>query len=312
VQSTSPAARFGRIVTAMVTPFTASGALDLEGARRLAQRLVEDGNDGLVVSGSTGEAPTLSDDERVALWQAVVGAVDVPVIAGATSNDTAHSLALVRRAEQSGVAAVLAVTPYYNRPSQSGLEAHFRAIAGATQLPVILYDIPIRTGRRIARETMLSLARDVENIVAVKDATGDPAATAQLLAEAPPGFECYSGDDALTLPLLSVGAVGLIGVATHWCARECGKMIDQFFEGDVAGALSTNRGLLESFDFETSDEAPNPLPVKAMLRVLGLPAGECRLPLGVAPGGLEDRAKSVMEHLEAWRGSRAEGFDAET
>ncbi|MCU1490182.1 MAG: 4-hydroxy-tetrahydrodipicolinate synthase [Acidimicrobiaceae bacterium] len=312
MQSTPPAARFGRIVTAMATPFTPSGALDLEGARRLARRLVEDGNDGLVLSGSTGEAPTLSDDERVALWEAVIDAVDVPVIAGATSNDTAHSLALVHRAEQSGAAAVLAVTPYYNRPSQSGLEAHFRAIAGATQLPVILYDIPIRTGRRIARETMLSLARDVENIVAVKDATGDPAATARLLAEAPPGFECYSGDDALTLPLLSVGAVGLIGVATHWCARECGEMINQFFEGDVAGALATNRGLLESFDFETSDEAPNPLPVKAMLRVLGLPAGECRLPLGVAPGGLEDRAKSVIEHLEAWRGSRAEGFDAKT
>jgi len=289
----------------MATPFDASGALDIRGAQQLAAHLVAHGSDGLVVSGSTGEAPTLTDDERVALWRAVVEAVDAPVLAGATSNDTAHSVELVRRAEQAGVTGILAVTPYYNRPSQAGIEAHFRAVAAATALPVVVYDIPVRSGRRVARETMLRLAAGVENVVAVKDAAGDPAATARLLAEAPDGFECYSGDDALTLPLLAVGAVGLIGVATHWCARECREMIDRFLDGDLASAIELNRALLESFDFETGDDAPNPVPAKAMLRVLGLPAGECRLPLGPAPDGLEDRAKSVLASLDSWRRSRA-------
>jgi len=289
----------------MATPFDESGALDLDGAARLAAHLAGDGSDGLVATGSTGEAPTLTDDERVALWRCVVGAVDVPVLAGATSNDTAHSVELVRRAEQAGVSGILAVTPYYNRPSQSGIEAHIRAIAAATSLPVVVYDIPVRTGRRIAQETMLRLAEEVENVVAVKDAAGDPASTARLMARAPAGFECYAGDDALTLPLLSIGATGLIGVATHWCARECREMIDRFLAGDVSGARELNAALVESFDFETGDDAPNPVPVKAMLRVLGLPAGECRLPLGPAPSGLEERAKSVLASLDAWRRSRS-------
>jgi len=289
----------------MATPFDESGRLDLDGAARLARHLVEHGNDGFVVTGTTGEAPTLSDDERVAMWRRVVEAVDVPVIAGSTSNDTAHSVELTRRATEAGVAGILAVTPYYSRPSQAGLEAHFRAVAAATPLPVVLYDIPVRTGRKIATDTMLRLAREVPNIVGVKDAAGDPAATARLLADAPAGFECYSGDDALTLPLLAVGAVGLIGVATHWCGAECAEMIGRFLGGDVAGAIAVQAALLESFAYETGDEAPNPLPTKAMLRVLGLPAGECRLPLGAAPPGLEDRAKSVLAELESWRGSRA-------
>ena len=297
---------FGRTVTAMATPFTATGELDLAGAERLATYLVEEGNDGLVLSGSTGEAATLTDDERVALWRAVVSAVRVPVVAGATSNDTAHSVELVQRAEKAGVAGVLAVTPYYSRPSQAGIEAHFRAVAGATSLPVVLYDIPVRTGRRISRDTMLRLAEEVANVVAVKDASGDPASTARLLAEAPDGFCCYAGDDALTLPLLAIGAVGLIGVATHWCAPECGEMIRRFLAGDVVGAREVNAALVESFAFETSDEAPNPLPTKAVLRVLGLPAGECRLPLGEAPAGLESAARSVLARLDAWRHQRSD------
>jgi 4-hydroxy-tetrahydrodipicolinate synthase len=290
----------------MVTPFTASGALDLAGAERLASVLVEQGNDGLVLSGSTGEASTLTDDERVELWRAVVGAVDVPVVAGATSNDTAHSVELVRRAEGAGVSGILAVTPYYSRPSQAGIDAHFRAVARATSLPVVLYDIPVRTGRKISRTTLLRLAEQVPNIVALKDASGDPAGTARLLAEAPDGFSCYSGDDALTLPLLAVGAVGLIGVATHWCAPESGEMIERFLAGDVAGARELNAALLDSFAFETGDDAPNPLPTKAVLRVLGLPAGQCRLPLGDAPDGLEEAAAAVLGRLDAWRRSRGD------
>lgn len=295
---------FGRTVTAMVTPFTTSGAVDLAGAERLAAFLVEQGNDGLVLTGSTGEASTLTDDERVELWRAVVLAVDVPVVAGATSNDTAHSVELVRRAESAGVSGILAVTPYYSRPSQAGIEAHFRAVAGATALPVVLYDIPVRTGRRIGRETLLRLASQVSNVVALKDASGDPAGTARLLAEASDAFWCYAGDDALTLPLLAVGAVGLIGVATHWCAPECGEMIGRFLAGDVAGARHLNSALLESFAFETGDDTPNPLPTKAVLRVLGLPAGQCRLPLGDAPDGLEAAAAAVLQRLDAWRRRR--------
>ncbi|MGB9111419.1 MAG: 4-hydroxy-tetrahydrodipicolinate synthase [Acidimicrobiales bacterium] len=303
VELASP--RFGAVLTAMATPFDERGELDLDGAVFLAQYLVEHGSDGLVLSGTTGEAPTLTDHERTALWGAVTDAVDVPVIAGATTADTRHSIDLTKAATDCGVDGILAVVPYYNRPSQSGLDQHFRAIAAATPLPVVIYDIPIRTGRKIASETILTLAHEVENIVGVKDAAGDPAATLRLLAGAPEGFECYSGEDALTLPLLAVGAVGLIGVATHWCGEECGEMMTRFRSGDLDWALEIGRALAPSFAFETGDDAPNPIPLKAMLRVLGLPAGECRLPMGRAPSFVEERAKSVLAELDAWRQARA-------
>ena len=241
----------------------------------------------------------LSDEERVAIWQAAVGAVDVPVLAGSTTADTAHSVELTEAATRAGVRGILAVTPYYSRPSQAGLDGHFRAVAAATDLPVVLYDIPGRTGRRLLPETVETLAGEVPNIVGLKDASGDPAGTARLLAELPSEFECYCGDDSLTLPLLSIGAVGLIGVATHWCSAECGEMIRRFLDGDVDGALEIERALLASFAFESSDQAPNPQPTKAMLAVLGLPGGSCRLPLGPPPSGLEDRAKSVLADLDA-------------
>ncbi len=305
--ATGPAAapaRFGRVVTAMATPFDEAGRLDVDGAVSLARWLVAHGSEGLVVTGTTGECPTLEDNERVELWTAVAEAVEVPVLAGSTSNDTRHSVELTERAAATGVDGILAVTPYYNRPSQAGIEAHFRAVAAASDLPVVLYDIPVRAGRRIARETLLRLAEEAGTIVAVKDATGDPAGTARLLAEAPPGFQCWSGDDALTLPLLAVGAVGVISVASHWIGTEMGEMIARFLAGDVAGAAALNAALIPSYLFETGDEAPNPLPTKAMLRVLGLPAGQCRLPMGEAPSWLEERAKSVLADLEAWRAGR--------
>lgn len=299
--TTSSAPRFGQVLTAMATPFDDAGALDVDGAVRLARALVADGNEGLVVSGSTGEAPTLADHERIELWRAVVAAVTVPVIAGSTSNDTAHSIELTKAATEAGAAGILAVTPYYNRPAQSGLRAHFTAVAEATPLPVVLYDIPVRSGRKIASPTILALAREVPNIVGLKDAAGDPVATARLLAEAPAGFECYSGDDALTLPLLAVGAIGLIGVATHWAAAEFGAMIRTFVAGQLAEALELQRLLLPSTAFESGEDAPNPVPLKAMLRVMGLPAGQCRLPLGPAPDDLEERAKAVLAELDGWR-----------
>ncbi|HET7718787.1 MAG TPA: dihydrodipicolinate synthase family protein, partial [Acidimicrobiales bacterium] len=216
---------------------------------------------------------------------------------GTGSNDTRHGVELTRQAAATGAAGVLCVTPYYNRPSQAGIEAHFRAFAEATELPLVIYDIPVRTGRRVDTDTILRLVREVPNIVAVKDALGLPGESARLVAEAGDGFELYSGDDNLTLPLLSIGAVGLIGVATHWAAAEAKEMITSFKKGDVESARQLNARLLESWAFETGDLNPNPIPAKAMLRTLGQPAGPTRPPMGPCPDGLEDRARQVMKHL---------------
>jgi 4-hydroxy-tetrahydrodipicolinate synthase len=290
-------ARFGEVLTAMITPFHENGDLDLDGAVKLAKWLVDQGNDGLVIAGTTGEASTLTDDEQFSLVEAVARAVTVPVIAGAGSNDTRHAVELTAGMAARGAAGVLSVTPYYNRPGQSGIEAHFRAICAATELPVVLYDIPVRTGRRIAPEVILRLAREVPNVVALKDAAGDFPGTSRLMREVPTGFELYSGDDSMTLAFLSIGGEGVIGVATHWCAAEHKEMITAFKKGDVDRARQIHARLIESFDYETGDANPNPIPSKAMLRTLGMPAGQCRLPMGDAPDGLEDRARKVIANL---------------
>lgn len=290
-------ARFGRVLTAMVTPFDDQGRVDLDGAASLAQWLVEQGNDGLVVTGTTGEASVLTDDEQVEVWRAVRAAVDVPLVAGSGTNDTRHAVELTAQAATAGLDGVLVVTPYYNRPGQSGIEAHFRAVAGATDLPVLLYDIPVRTGRKVSTEVLLRLVHEVSNIVGVKDAAGDPAESARLIAEAPDGFELYSGDDSLTLPLLAVGAVGVIGVCTHWAAGPMSRLIAAAEAGDLRTAIDLNARLIESYDFETSEATPNPIPAKAMLRAIGQPAGQCRLPLGPAPDGLEAQAREIWKNL---------------
>ena len=296
-------ARFGRVVTAMVTPFHPDGALDLDGARDLARWLAEAGNEGLVVAGTTGEGAVLTDDEKLSLWAAVAEAVTIPVIAGTGSNDTTHSVHLTAEAGKLGLAGLLVVCPYYNRPSQAGIEGHVRAVAAAApQLPVVVYDIPIRTGRKISTATLLKLAREVPNVVGLKDAAGNPGETASVVANAPGGFEVYSGDDSLTLPLLAVGAVGAIGVATHWSAVDHVEMFDAWAKGDVDGARRVNARLLPSFAFETGDEAPNPIPTKAMLRTLGVAVGQCRWPMGPAPDWVEPRARAVLADLEAARG----------
>jgi 4-hydroxy-tetrahydrodipicolinate synthase len=299
------AGRFGAVVTAMATPFDAEGRVDVDGAVALARYLVDNGSDGLLVTGTTGEGPTLSDSERTQLWAAVARAVTVPVIAGSGTNDTTHSVALTRAATGAGAAGILAVTPYYNRPSQHGIAAHFAAVAAATTLPVLVYDIPVRTGRKLALETMLQLFHDIPNIVGVKDASGDPAGAARLVARAGAGFDCYSGDDSLTLPLLAVGAVGAVSVASHWVGQELGEMVRRYLDGDVEGARELNAALLDAVSFQSSDEAPNPLPAKAVLRVRGLPAGECRLPMGPAPDWLEPKARSMLANLDSWRTSRS-------
>lgn len=287
----------GRVVTAMVTPFDERGDLDLDAAVELANWLVENGSDGLVLAGTTGESPTLTESEELVLFRTVRDAVSVPVVAGAGSNSTATAVEQTRRASDTGVDAILSVAPYYNRPSQEGLEAHFRAVAAATDLPVYLYDIPVRTGRKVSTDTILRLAREVPNIVGLKDAAGDPGETARLIARAPAGFEVYSGDDPLTLPLMSVGAVGVISVASHWVGRQMGEMISAFEKGDTVAAQRINAGLIESYDYETGEDAPNPIPTKALLRVLGLKVGECRPPMGPAPDDLDERARAVLEGL---------------
>ncbi len=290
-------ARFGRVITAMVTPFDSDGSLDLDGAAKLAQWLVDNGNEGLVVAGTTGESPTLTHAEQIELIRVVVEAVAVPVIAGAGSNDTRAAVELTELATNAGAAAILSVTPYYNRPSQAGLVQHYAAVAKSTHLPIMLYDIPARTGRRIETATVLELANDHRTICALKDAAGNMAETAALIAQAPPGFEVYSGEDALNLALLAVGAVGIVSVASHWCGLECRDMVDAFERGDVVAARQINQRLIPSWAFESGDRNPNPIPTKAMLKVLGLPGGDCRPPMGPEPEDLQDRARVVLAGL---------------
>jgi 4-hydroxy-tetrahydrodipicolinate synthase len=292
---------FGQVLTAMITPFDASGALDLNEAVRLAKWLQDNGNDGLVISGTTGESSTLTDAEKLSLWEAVINAVTIPVIAGSGSNDTAHSVHMTKEVTKLGAAGILAVGPYYNRPPQSGLAGHITAMANATTLPVVIYDIPVRTGRKISTQTLAKLANTVPNIKALKDAAGAPAETANLMAQVPKDFELYSGDDGLTLAFLAYGGTGVIGVATHWSAPEHQAMITAFKKGDVALERKYNDILLESYAFETGDDNPNPIPSKVMMKHLGFNVGDCRLPMGPPPAGLADRAAVVHANLQKAR-----------
>ena len=268
---------FGRLVTAMVTPFTPSGELDVEGAQRLATYLVDDQrNDALVISGTTGESPTTSDEEKDRLLRAVVEAVGnrAAVIAGAGTHDTAHTTHLAQAAEKAGADALLLVTPYYNKPPQAGLLAHFRAAADATGLPAVIYDIPGRTGTAIATETLVALAEH-PRIVAVNDAKGDLEASAWVMARTDLAY--YSGDDKVTLPLLSVGAVGVVGVPTHVVGSRTKDMIEAYERGDVAGALAGHRSMLPVYSGFFRTQAA--ILTKAALRLRGLPGGPVRLPL---------------------------------
>jgi 4-hydroxy-tetrahydrodipicolinate synthase len=211
---------------------------------------------------------------------------------------------LTREATKLGVAGILAVGPYYNRPSQAGIAGHITAMAEATTLPVVVYDIPVRTGRKIATSTLARLANSVSNLKALKDAAGAPAETANLMAQVPSDFELYSGDDGLTLAFLAYGGVGVIGVATHWSGPEHQQMISAFRAGDVEGARRMNDVLLESYAFETGDENPNPIPSKVMMNHLGFRTGQCRLPMGPPPVGLAERAAEVHARLEKARAAR--------
>ena len=289
--------RFGRVLTAMATPFDDSGNLDLDQAAVLANYLVAHGSEGLVVAGTTGESPVLSDDERLTLITAVCEAVTVPVLAGTTTNDTRHSIELTSQAAALGAAGVLAVTPYYNRPPQAGLFAHFKAVAQSTSLPIMLYDIPARTGRKISVETIVGLSQECPNIIGVKDASGDLAAAAQTIAQTPPTFDLYSGDDSLTLAFLDIGGVGVVSVASHWVGDMMQAVIGAFLSGDQEKVTELESVLSVSYDFESTERWPNPLPTKAVLRALGLNVGQCRLPMGPSDPDLDLAATALVTQL---------------
>ncbi len=270
-------APFGRLLTAMVTPFDVTGALDLDTAVALATHLVdEQGHDGLVINGTTGESPTTTDAEKSALVRAVVDAVGdrAHIVAGVGTFDTVHSIHLSEQAAKAGAAGLLVSTPYYSRPPQAGLLAHFRAIADSTDLPVMLYDIPSRAGVAIAPDTMIAAAAH-DRIVAIKDAKGDLPASSRVIAETELAF--YSGDDAMTLPLLAVGAVGVVGTSTHFCGPQTKALIEAYLAGDVGEARLRHAQLLPIYTgiFRTQGT----ILVKAGLTLRGRSAGRVRLPL---------------------------------
>jgi 4-hydroxy-tetrahydrodipicolinate synthase len=275
--TTSTTAPFGRLMTAMITPMTSDGAVDYDGAAKLAAYLVTDmRNEGLVVNGTTGEAPTTTDAEKARLVTVVREAVGdrVPVIAGVGTNITAHSVELAKQAEQAGADGLLVVTPYYNRPAQDALAAHFTAIADATGLPSIIYDIPSRTGTEVATDTLVRLAEH-PRIVAVKDAKGDIRATSQVLARSDLAF--YSGDDPMTLPLLSIGGVGIVSVTAHVVGDRIKAMIEAFLAGRNAEAAKLHLSMLPVNVGLFRNQAA--VLTKAAMDLLGLPGGGVRGPL---------------------------------
>jgi len=283
-------APFGRMLTAMITPMTPGGDLDTDGAARLATHLVDDmRNDGLVVSGTTGESPTTTDEEKDRLLRAVIEGVGdrAVVVAGAGTNDTAHSRHLAHQAERAGAAGLLVVTPYYNKPPQNGLVAHFKSVADATGLPVMLYDVPGRTSTSIAAESLLQLAEH-PRIVAVKEAKGDFGAGSEVMSAT--GLAYYCGEDMLNLPWLSVGAAGFVSVVGHVAGDRLHEMIDAYLTGDVTTAQRIHLDLLPVYRglFRVS----NPIPVKAAIGLLGLPGGPVR-------GPLADATPSQLEQLRA-------------
>jgi 4-hydroxy-tetrahydrodipicolinate synthase len=283
--SAAPARPFGRVLVAMVTPFTASGALDLNAAQALASRLVEQGCDGLVIGGTTGESPTTTDAEKSDLIRAVAEAVGdrATIVAGAGTYDTAHSVHLARDAEKAGAHGMLVVTPYYSRPPQSGLLAHFTTVADSTGLPVMLYDIPPRSVVPIEIDTLCRLAEH-PRIVAVKDAKGDLRAGVETMARS--GLAYYCGDDAVNLPWLSVGAVGFVTVIGHVVADRLRRMLDAYESGDVRTAREINTGLLPVL--RAFNRVGGVIFGKAALGLTGLPVGDPRLPLPPAtPAQLE-------------------------
>ncbi len=273
--STTPP--FGRLITAMVTPFNKDGAIDWDGVARLAQHLVDTGHDGIAVNGTTGEAPTTKSSEKLEIIRVVKSVVGphVTVLSGAGDNETAYTVEQAKRSQDAGADGLLVVVPYYNKPPQAGIEAHFRAVAAATDLPIMVYDIPGRTGVEIESDTIVRLFDSVENIVALKDAKGNLAATSWVIKRC--GIPVYSGDDILNLPFLSIGAVGFVSVCGHTVGRELKEMLNTWFAGDTTRALEIHQQLLPVFTgtFRTQGA----ILTKAAMNMMNLPGGTTRLPL---------------------------------
>lgn len=269
---------FGKILTAMVTPFNGSGELNYDAATDLIEHLLANGSDGIIVGGTTGESPTLSSTEKINLYEHTVRITNgrIPVIAGSGSNDTRESILLTGEAEKAGVDGVMLVTPYYNRPSQEGLYEHFKAIAAVTHLPVMLYNVPGRTAVNLEPSTVVQLAQ-IDNIIAVKEASGDLDAMAEIIRGTNNDFSVYCGDDMLTLPSLSIGATGVVSVASHIVGDRMQRMIHCHQKGDHHFAASIHRELLPVM--QSLFSAPNPTPVKAALEMKGINVGSVRLPL---------------------------------
>lgn len=271
-------ALFGRVSTAMVTPFDNKGHIDFTKTTHLINYLIENGTDSLVISGTTGESPTLTKEEKIALFQHVVKIVDkrIPVIAGTGSNNTYASIELTKKAEQLGVDAIMVVAPYYNKPNQEGLYQHFKEIAENTTLPVMVYNIPSRSVVNISPETIIRLS-EIPNIVAVKEASGDLNAMTKIIANTPEDFMLYSGDDGMTLPVLSIGGTGVVSVASHIIGNQMQEMVQAFFSGNYEKAARMHQALLPTM--EGLFKAPSPVPVKTALQLKGLNVGSVRLPL---------------------------------
>jgi 4-hydroxy-tetrahydrodipicolinate synthase len=301
------APKIGPLLTAMLTPFDSSGAVDLAEAGRLARFLVEQGNHGLVVSGTTGESPALDDDEKLALFVATKEAVGdrAAIVAGTGGNNTHHSVALTQRAEAAGADGILAVVPYYNKPTQDGMLAHFGAIAEATSLPVIVYNIPSRTGANMLPATLLELARRYGNIAGVKESSGDFAQFSAILRERPRDFGFWCGDDYLFLPSLALGGDGLISVAGHLCARELRLLLDAHRAGDNAGAAHLHLALTPLF--AQLFAVTSPIPVKWAMNEIGFALGPCRSPLGAMPAGLADTLRPLLAEFRSRAGAMLAG-----
>lgn len=269
---------FGNVLTAMVTPFDQQGNVDLEQTTILVDYLIANGTEGLVIVGTTGESPTLSEKEKVMLYQHVVTAVNkrIPVIAGTGSNDTASTIALTKEAEKCGVDGIMLVAPYYNRPNQQGLYQHFKVVAEQTTLPIMLYNIPGRSSVNIDAETIISLS-EIDNIVSVKDASGNFNQISEVIENTDNEFTVYSGEDALTLPLMSIGAKGVVSVSSHVIGNEMQSMVHALNTGNVAEAARMHRQLLPIMNGLFM--VPSPAPVKAALQMKGIEVGSVRLPL---------------------------------
>ena len=271
-------ANFGRIATAMVTPFDAKGNIDFHKTTRLIEYLINNGTDALVVSGTTGESPTLSKEEKIALFEHTVKVVDkrVPVIAGTGSYNTRESVELTKKAEKIGVDGILLVAPYYNKPNQAGLYEHFKTIAENTDLPIMLYNIPGRSVVNIEPETVIRLS-EIPNIKAIKEAGGSLDQMTEIIANTPDDFELYSGDDGFTLPVLAIGGAGVVSVASHIIGNEMKQMIQAFLAGDHRKAAKLHQKLLPLM--KGLFKAPSPVPVKTALQIKGINVGSVRLPL---------------------------------